>query len=218
MHGSFPVFDAVVQQAIRTIAPQRALDVGTGLGKMARLLQAQAPDCQRIGIERETALVQPHGLQALYHHLWLGDFTDWLDQAPTEVFDLVIIGHCLEHNLHSAGQDLLQALLYRSAFVLVVAAESQQPAVVEHLAQAPHRSVWTERSLHWHDLYAWDNCRATTLMLLRGLLPAPLSLAQVVAGIHASEVGIHHFDGHTPVRPARLRLVAQRREVDYRPL
>jgi hypothetical protein len=78
--------------------------------------------------------------------------------------------------------------------------------------------VWSERDLHWHDLWAWDNCRAITLMVLRGYQPSALTLAQLVDEINAADLPLVHFDGQGFVRPSRLRLVEQRREVDYRPL
>lgn len=218
MSGSFPVFDGVLQHAIGCLTPLRALDVGAGAGKYGHLLAAVAPACQRSAIERDPACVQQHGLESLYHRVWVGDTAAWLAQAQPEVFDLVLIGQCLEQNLKSAGLDLLQALVHRCAWLVVVAAEHAAPVVIDQVAQAPNLSVWTERDLNWHDLWAWDHCRSTTLLVLRGLLPSPLSLAQLVDAINAADVPLRHFDGVTPVRPARLRLVEQRRELDYRPL
>lgn len=218
MPGSFPVFDAVVQQLVRVLAPQRALDIGTGAGKYGRMLQQAAPDCHREGIELEPTYVQAHGLQALYHRLHVTDASQWWREHPSDTFDLVLLGDCIEHMPKSAGLDLLNAMVYRSAWLVIVAPEFIVQADTDGVASEAHVSVWSERDLHWHDLWAWDNCRATTLMLLRGYLPAPLPLEAVVEQLNAADLPVRHFDGQALVRPARLRLVAHRREVDYRHL
>ena len=216
MPGSFPVFDAVVQQLISLLAPARALDIGTGAGKYGRMLAALAPDGHREGIEIEPTYVQAHGLSALYHRLHVADAALWWRQQPAENFDLVLVGDCLEHLPKSAGLDLLNAMVYRCGYLLLVVPEFVVQGAVGGVAAEAHLSVWSERDLHWHDLWAWDNCRATSLLLLRGYQPAPLPLEALVDQLNAADLPVRHFDGQTLVRPARLRLVAQRREVDYR--
>ena len=84
MPGSFPVFDAVVAQLISRIAPQRALDVGTGAGKYGHLLARHAPDCQRTGIEVEPSYVPQFGLTGLYDPLLVEDVTQWWRRTPAE--------------------------------------------------------------------------------------------------------------------------------------
>jgi SAM-dependent methyltransferase len=216
MPGSFPVFDAVVRQLVTLLAPQRALDIGAGAGKYGRMLAELAPGCHREGIELEPRYVQAHGLDTLYHRLHVADATQWWQQHPGEDFDLVLAGDCIEHLPKSAGLDLLNAMVYRCGYLVLLAPEFIVQGAVDGVAAERHLSVWSERDLHWHDLWAWDNCRATTLLLLRGYQPAPLPLEALVDQLNAADLPVRHFDGQTLVRPARLRLVAQRREVDYR--
>ena len=218
MPGSFPVFDAVVAQLISRVAPRRALDVGTGAGKYGHLLARHAPDCQRTGIEVEASYVQPFGLAERYDPLVVECVTQWWRRTPGENFDLVVIGDCIEHLPKSAALDLLNALVYRCAWLVLLAPEFiVQPATGGVPSQA-HVSVWSERDLHWHDLWAWDNCRAITFAVLRGYQPATLTLQQLVDALNTANLPLQHFDGQTFVRPARLRLVEHRREADYRPL
>ena len=54
--------------------------------------------------------------------------------------------------------------------------------------------------------------------MLRGYQPSTLTLQQLVDELNTAHLPLQHFDGQTFVRPARLRLVEHRREVDYRPL
>ena len=216
MPGSFPVFDAVVQGLITLVAPGRALDVGTGAGKYGRLLAEHAPGCQRVGIEVEPSYVMHYGLDRLYDTLHVEDVGRWWRRSPDETFDLVLMGDCIEHMPKSEGLDLLNALVYRCAWLVVLAPEFIVQPAVGGVASEAHVSVWSERDLHWHDRWAWDNCRAITLMVLRGYQPAKLTLDELVAQLNGADLQLRHFDGETPVRPCRLRQVAQRREVDYR--
>ena len=218
MPGSFPVFDAVVAQLISRIAPRRALDVGTGAGKYGHLLARHAPDCQRTGIEVEPSYVPQFGLTGLYDPLLVEDVTPWWRRTLGENFDLVLIGDCIEHLPKSAALDLLNALVYRCAWLVLLAPEFIVQPATGGVPSEAHVSVWSERDLHWHDLWAWDNCRAITFAVLRGYQPATLTLQQLVDELNTANLPLQHFDGQTFVRPARLRLVEHRREVDYRPL
>jgi len=218
MPGSFPVFDAVVQHLVARIAPARALDIGTGAGKYGRLLAAQAPACERVGIEVEPSYAERFGLHALYHQLHQEDASRWWRRTPGEAFDLVLVGDCIEHLPKSEGLDLLNAMVYRCAWLVLLAPEFIVQDAVDGVASEAHQSVWSERDLHWHDLWAWDNCRAMTLVVLRGYRPSPLTLDALVEGLNAADLPLRHFDGQGFVRPCRLRQVEHRREVDYRPL
>jgi hypothetical protein len=218
MLGAFPVFDAVLRRIIQLLAPARALDLGAGDGKLGHLLAEQAPACLRVGVEADAVLVQRYGLATLYHALQVEDAGAWSRRRPAEVFDLVLLGHCLEQMPKSAGQDLLNALVCRSAWLVLVLGEFRAQPVVGDAIEAPPLSIWSERDLHWHDLWAWDNCRTTTLVVMRGYLPSALTLEHLLLHLNAADLPLRHFDGQEGVRPARLRLVEHRREVDYRHL
>jgi SAM-dependent methyltransferase len=218
MPGSFVVFDSLVEQLIRQIAPQTALDIGCGAGKYGQFLRRLAPDCQRCGVEVEPSYIEKVGLRELYHELHIGAAADWQSLAIDKHYDLTILGSCLAQMPKSAGLDLLNFLTYRSAYTLVIAPEFVLQGVVDGVISEAHVSVWSERDLAWHDLWAWDNCRSVSVFLLRGYLPAPVSLSQLVEGINAAALPVHEFhDRQTLVRPARLRMVNHWRETVYRP-
>lgn len=217
MPGSFPIFDAVCEHLIGAIAPARALDIGAGAGKYGRLLARAAPSCERVALEVEARHVEQFGLRDLYPRVDLADAGTWWRQNTDEAFDLVIAGDCLQQMPKSDGLDLLNALVYRSAWLLLVVPEFVVQGAVEGLASAVHRSAWSERDLQWHDAWAWDNTRSVTLALLRGYRPAGLTLDAVVRQLNDAHVPLHDYDGSGFVRPARLRLVDQPREAAYRP-
>ncbi len=215
MPGSLPVFDTVLETLIGWMAPDTALDVGTGSGKFGHMLQRAAPGCDRSGIEIEASYIERFALRELYPTLHHADVTRWWRETEG-TYDLVVMGDCIEHLPKSEGLDLLNALVYRCAWLVLVVPEFIVQGAVGDMPSERHVSVWSERDLHWHDLWAWDNCRAMGLMVLRGYLPSTLSLAELVQRCNAGVLPVHDFDGLTLVRPARLRLVEHAREVSYR--
>lgn len=217
MSGSFSIFDAVCEHLIGAMAPSRALDIGAGAGKYGRLLATAAPTCERVAIEIEAGHVERFGLREIYQRVDVADAAQWWRANTDEAFDLVIAGDCLQQLSKSEGLDLLNALVYRSAWLLLVAPEFVVQGAVEGLTSAVHRSAWSERDLHWHDLWAWDNTRSVTFALLRGYRPAAVTLDAVVRQVNEAHVTLHDYDGTGFVRPVRLRLVDQSREAVYRP-
>ena len=217
MPGSFMVFDAAVEQLIEWLQPRSALDIGTGSGKYGQMLARIVPDCRRVGIEPEASYEPRFGLDALYPELFRCSAAAWMSQASDSRFDLVLLGDCIEHMPKRAGLDLLNFLAYRSAYTLVITPEFIVQGAVDGVAGEAHVSVWSERDLGWHDLHAWDNCRAVSLLLLRGYLPAPLPLVELVDRFNAAAVPIREFyEPASFVRPVRLRLVDRARETSYR--
>jgi len=217
MSGSFPIFDAACEHLIGSLGPTRALDIGAGAGKFGRLLAAAAPACESTALEIEAAHVERFALRDLYAQVEVADAARWWRTHPEEAFDLVIAGDCLQQMPKSEGLDLLNALVYRCAWLLVVVPEFVVQGAVEGLASAVHRSAWSERDLQWHDLWAWDNTRSVTLALLRGYRPGSLTLESLVREFNDAHVPLRDYDGAGLVRPGRLRLVDHPREAAYRP-
>lgn len=215
MPGSFVVFDSLARQLIEWIAPRQAIDFGAGAGKFGRLLRSAAPGCRSVAIAPEAAHVQRFGLDELYDEVRVQSAAPWQAGAVSERFDLAILGG-IERMPKSVGLDLLNALAYRAAHTLVIAPEFVVQG--DGIDAEANVSVWSERDLHWHDLWAFDNCRATSFFLLRGYLPSPVPLRELVDRVNAANLPVHEFyDAASFVRPARLRLVEQPREVAYRP-
>lgn len=217
MSGSFPVFDAVVEQFIRWAAPQRALDIGAGAGKYGRLLRDAAPDCERVAVEVNPAHAENFALASLYQRVDVIDAAEYWRVNAEEAFDLVIVGDCLQSMAKCDGIDLLNAMTYRCGWLLVLAPEFIVQGAVDGSAASVHRSVWSERDLHWHDLWAWDNARAIGFYALRGYRPSTLDADTLVRNVNEGVVPLRDYDGQSMVRPCRLRLVEQPREVGYRP-
>jgi SAM-dependent methyltransferase len=215
--GSFPVFDAVVEQFIGWAAPTRALDIGAGAGKYGRLLRDVAPACVRVAVEIDPGHVERFALPSLYQRVDVADAADWWRQNSEENFDLVIVGDCLQNMAKSDGLDLLNAMVYRCGWLLVLAPEFIVQGAIDGSEAAVHRSVWSERDMLWHDLWAWDNARAIGLYALRGYRASTLDADTLLRQMNEGAVPVRDYDGQSVVRPCRLRLIEHPREVGYRP-
>lgn len=216
--GSFPIFDGVVEQLLGWMAPSQALDIGAGSGKYGRMLQRAAPACERFALEVNPAHIEQFALRELYQQVEALDAARWWQEDPDSAFDLITIGDCLQHLPKSAGLDLLNALVYRCAWLVVLVPEFIVQGAVDGADSSVHRSVWSERDMHWHDLWAWDNARAISFFVLRGYRPSPgLDIDTLVRRVNDQALTLKDYDGQGVVRPCRLRLVDHPREVGYRP-
>lgn len=217
MAGSFPIFDDIVEYLVRSVAPSMALDVGAGSGKYGRLLRQVAPSCYTTALEVSPRHVKAFGLEEIYGRVEVDDAATWWRSNPDEIFDMVIAGDCLQSMGKSDGLDFLNAMVYRCAWLVALAGEFIVQGAIDGEVGAVHRSVWSERDMHWHDLWAWDNTRAITLFLLRGYQPSPVDIGTLVRRINDAALPLKDCDGQGVVRPCRLRLVDYPREIGYRP-
>lgn len=217
MSGSFTIFDGVVEQLISWMAPETALDVGAGAGKYGRMVSRVAPDCTTTAVEVHQDYIEQFDLRSLYARVEHADAAQWCRDNADETFDLVVAGDLLQAMPKSAGLDLINALVYRSAWLVLLLPEFVIQGALDDAVTNVHRSVWSERDLHWHDLWAWDNTRAITLALLRGYQASPLTADELVRRVNDGALPVRDFDGQTFVRNCRLRLIDHSREVAYRP-
>ena len=217
MPGSFPIFDHVLSQVYGWMAPQSALDLGAGAGKHGRLIRQAAPDCECVAVEVSVPYVDEYKLHELYQRVDVADATRWWIDNAEETFDLVVAGDLLQSLPKAAGLNLLNAMIYRCGWLVLVLPEFIIQGATDGATTNVHRAVWSERDLHWHDLWAWDNTRAMTLALLRGYQPSPLNADELVRRVNDGALAVNDYDGQGVVRNCRLRLVDHAREVAYRP-
>ncbi|PRG98939.1 hypothetical protein C6V08_18530 [Burkholderia gladioli] len=180
-------FDAVTAALLAAVAPSRVLDIGCGAGKYGRMVRAALPGAGLEGVEIEPSYIEKYGLDRLYHPLHLMSAAEIPVRMVDEMFDLTIIGDCIEHLPKSAGLDLLNFLTYRSAYTVIVLPEAAIQNSVDNVLSEAHVSVWSERDFGWHDNWAWAQVWQMQYFILRGYAPARISLADLVATLHARQ-------------------------------
>lgn len=164
---SFPTFDDLTVHLLRRINPARILDIGAGEGKYGRLIRGCGlSQAHLTAIEFEPQR-RAQLLEIGYDEVRTMSATDLFKQSG-ESFEVVILGDVIEHFRKSEGQDLLEFLNYRSAYMLVITPECM-PMSSANFYEG-HNSLWRPEAMKWHDL--WAHCRHGLMhfYLIRGYL------------------------------------------------
>jgi hypothetical protein len=148
-----------IMDVVTSLNPKRIIDVGTGCGKYGLLcreyLEFSGEDStcpppwktQIDGIEGFAKYVQEYH-HHIYDHLFVGDALHLLSEVPEHTYDMSLLIDVLEHSERAKGQELLEALLRISTFVVVSIPASfiPQDAVYGNQLEI-HRAHWTKTNL-----------------------------------------------------------------------
>ncbi len=198
---SWPIFDQITTRTAELIGPATVLDIGAGSGKYGRLLREALPQARLTALEVDADVAQRNELGAIYDEVINLTAADFMRGHPTRVFDLAIIGDCIEHMTKSEGIDLLNFLTYRSGYTLIITPEAMVMSLEPFYRG--HNSVWTERDFSWHDNWAFARVVEMQLFLLRGYLTQSIALGALVGLINAEAMEVTYFDWP----PTRFALV-----------
>lgn len=135
--------DATTKKLLSKISIDSFLDVGAGAGKYGKMVANMHPSAERTCIEIDSSYIEKYSLTSLYHKVLNIPAIDLLANVDSS-YDLVIIGDCIEHMRKSEGIDLLNFLIYRSKYILVIyPVDYLQNSVDGHQSEA-HISLWSE--------------------------------------------------------------------------
>ncbi|KXV03000.1 hypothetical protein CR51_19305 [Caballeronia megalochromosomata] len=199
-------FDAVTSSALQILKPSRVLDIGCGAGKYGHLVRSALPDAILEGVEIEPTYVEQFALRDIYSPMHVMSAADIPNRMIDEMFDLTIIGDCIEHLPKSAGIDLLNFLTYRSAYTIVVLPEAAIQNTVDNIRSEAHVSVWSERDLQWHDNWAWAQIWQMQFFILRGYAPATLSLHELLSALDKQQFTLQYDTVTAPLRFNHINL------------
>jgi hypothetical protein len=147
MPYSSSAFDQTVFTLLTLLKPASVCDIGPGAGKYAHLVAAAAKAAQfgtrTTAVEIDATYVERFNLSSLYNQVIIAD-ADELISKPVLRFDLVIIGDCLEHMRKSKGCDLINFLIYRSGYIIIIYPDKYIQDDWEGHAQEAHISAWGE--------------------------------------------------------------------------
>ena len=144
MPYSDATFDDLTDTFVRQIQLSRCLDIGAGEGKYGKLVREFHPHVEIIGIEIESEYVERFELDKIYDSIWCMPANAIIDEKVDVNYDLVIIGDCLEHLRKSQGIDLLNFLIYRTRYLLIVYPERYLQGSWEGYLHEAHISFWGE--------------------------------------------------------------------------
>lgn len=138
-------FDNSVEKFIKLHKFKNYLDIGIGAGKYGRMIRNLIPNADIIGIEADKSYIKEFKLNDIYSkvcHEYIEHFIDHNLDFQTE---LAIIGDCLEHLKKSDGINLLNYLIYRTKFIIIIyPTQCIQYSWRGHSTEA-HRSIWSEK-------------------------------------------------------------------------
>jgi trans-aconitate methyltransferase len=151
MPFSDTAFDSHVKSFIQENNYRSYLDVGAGAGKYGKLIKGIHPAATVEAIEIEEKYVAKYALDQVYDKVYNTDVNSFIDNYVDKHYDVCIIGDCIEHLKKSDGINLVEFLIYRTAFIIIVfPTKFVQYSWNGHKHEA-HRSVWTKRDFESYD-------------------------------------------------------------------
>lgn len=145
MPYSDPRFDKTVEKFIKLHNFNNYLDVGAGAGKYGTMVRRIVPNANIIGVEAEKSYIKQFKLKDTYNNIHHEYIERFIEKNPDFTTDLVIIGDCIEHLNKSSGIDLINYLIYRTKYILIIyPTQCIQYSWQGHKTEA-HRSVWNKK-------------------------------------------------------------------------
>jgi predicted TPR repeat methyltransferase len=144
MPYSDEIFDDVAHQMISCIRVERCLDIGAGTGKYGMMVRQYHPGCHIIGVEVERDYISKFNLKRIYDEIWVMPAQDLIEERLDDIYDIVVLGDCLEHLRKSDGVDLLNFLVYRTSYILAIYPERYIQGEWQGYRREAHISFWHE--------------------------------------------------------------------------
>jgi hypothetical protein len=149
MSHSDSVFDQWVGDFIALTQPRTVLDIGPGAGKYGRIVRERAPTAALAAREIDDSYVRKFALGEIYDYVLVGDAIKVIND-PSFRSDMVIMGDVIEHMRKSIATDLLNFLVYRTSYIVILTPDKMPQDDWEGHAAEAHISTWSE-----HDFAGW---------------------------------------------------------------
>lgn len=151
---------------------KRFLDIGAGAGKYGRIIKNQLmqPTVAH-AVEVNPLYIVEYKLKEFYDEVFCIDAATIPRDNKLEFYDVAILGDVIEHLCKSDGIDLVDYLIYRTRYVIVV-----YPQLYLQISQTPsenHRSLWSLENFPLEYLQDHQIKEGKELVILRGFLATP---------------------------------------------
>lgn len=137
-------FDKKIASFIKNKRFNNYLDIGVGAGKYGKIIRDLFPEANIIGVEPDKSYIKRFNLKKIYNKIVSSKAENYFFKKPNFNTEVCIIGDCIEHLKKSDGIDLINYLLYRSHYIIVVfPSKFLQYSYQNHDLEA-HISSWTQ--------------------------------------------------------------------------
>lgn len=163
---SWTTFDELTLYILSLLNPKEILDIGAGEGKYGRIIRANDvfKGTEITAVEYES-LRRDELLSLGYNNVKSISALDLFKESEKN-YEVIILGDVIEHFRKSEGQDLLEFLNYRSAYIFIITPEAM-PMSTNNFYEG-HNSLWRPRDMEWHDYWLHQRCGVMHFYLLRG--------------------------------------------------
>lgn len=117
---SLDVYTKNIIEHIRVIKPQSVLDIGAGRGKYCDLIKSISLDIICDAVEPVQSYVDEFNLRQKYRNVFVSDIIDHVKSDRIHKYDLCIMGDVLEHLFLHEAISVIDALCYKSKFLMIV--------------------------------------------------------------------------------------------------
>lgn len=168
-------FDKTVEKFIKTHKFKDYLDIGSGAGKYGKIIKTIFPEANIIGIEADKSYINKFKLKDFYTKIYHDYIENFINKNPDFRTELVIIGDCIEHLKKSDGINLINYLIYRSKYILIVyPTKCIQYSWHGHKTEA-HQSIWNKNDFEGFE-YKHYKKDFMNLVILNGYIGDPKTI------------------------------------------
>jgi len=179
-------FDLLIVSFLRVVQPKTFLDIGAGAGKYGDMIQAIDPDVDSVAVELEEDYIEKFGLISKYKKVLAFSAINLITPTYFEMtFDVVILGDVIEHMRKSEGIDLLNFLIYRSRWIVVVFPHGYIQNAVDGYHAEAHISAWSESDFQGFERTKLYSKGGQRLVIIRGYIEQQLDVSDVELVIEA---------------------------------
>ena len=146
-------FDKKIEEFLIAHPEKRYFDIGCGAGKYGKMLKAINPEVFVKGIEADSEYIEKYKTREIYDELTNDRIENFIRQKENLSFttDIVIMGDLLEHLYKSDGIDLINFLIYRCKYMVIVFPSKFVMFDYKGHPSESHNSVWTENDFRDFD-------------------------------------------------------------------
>lgn len=184
MPYSDPAFDKIISSVVKQIEAKTLLDIGAGAGKYGELAREVSKKIKTTAIEIEKDYIKKFKLQKLYNKVLNLSAVELIQPKFYDTnFDIVMIGDTIEHLKKSDGIDLINFLVYRCKWIVLVFPHRYLQNSVEGYSSEAHISVWSEADFNSFERTKIFKKQTQRLVIIRGYLEPKITLKQIEATI-----------------------------------